>query len=107
MSFILTTILLTVAALIGLFLGRWLERSGKWVYCDDALPASKNYIENYPVAFFDKEFGIVHDQAEYHGRRLPAWRSVPDGTPVHPYAWFDLPSAPHPRRSQDMGSVDG
>ena len=106
MEFILAILLLITLICVSV-LGHLDVRSGEWVFCEDALPPPKNHIENYPVAFFDPEFGIIHDQAEYHGRRAHKWLSVPDGTPVHPFAWYDLPPAPHPRGTQDVDAKFG
>ena len=104
-------IILSVMLLIAVYAVVWLGHvevyAGGWIFCEDAVPPPKNHIENYPVAFFDAEFGIIHDQAEYHGRRAHKWLSVPDGTPVHPFAWYDLPSSPHPRQTQDIGIKTG
>jgi hypothetical protein len=93
--------LLFAFGVLGIYIGREIERGTRWIFCDDELPPSKNHIENYPVAFFDDEFGIVHDQAEFHRNRAHKWLSVPDGTPVKPFAWYNLPPAPHPRGVQD------
>ena len=89
--------------LFGLYLGRWTERgTNRWIFCKDELPKPKNHIENYPVAFFDSEFGIVIDQAEFHPEKLGKWRMVLTGEPCQPFAWYNLPAAPRPRGTQDI-----
>lgn len=63
-------------------------------------------IQNYPVALYAPDFGVIVDQAEYHPHRREKWLSVPYGDPVHPFAWYDLPAPPWPdgiERHQDDG----
>ena len=96
-------ILIVIVLFIGIYIGSELDRKSRWNYCDDISPPSHSVIVNYPVAFFDDEFGVVIDQAEYHPNRAVKWLTVPDGDPCKPFAWYDLPYAPHPRLSQDMG----
>lgn len=82
--------------------------SNRWHYCSDVLPPkSGRTIKNYPVAFFDHEFGIVVDQAEYHPNGVDKWRTVPYGEPCYPYAWYDLPNPPHPLYSPESRSSVG
>lgn len=101
---------LFVAVFVSLAIGAFLatEAENKWVYCADELPPDTGRaIVNYPVAFFDEEFGIVVDQAEYHPHRAAKWLMVPHGEQCRPFAWYDLPTAPHPRIPQDIGSRPG
>lgn len=96
---------LFIAMFIGLVIGVYLFESADnlWRFCADELPPDNGRaISNYPVAFFDDEFGIVVDQAEYHPHRPDKWLTVPDGYPCRPFAWYDLPSPPHPRIPQDV-----
>lgn len=77
----------------------------RWYFCSSELPPNRgSVISNYPVAFFDAEFGIIVDQAEYHPNSAPHWRMVHDGEPCQPYAWYDIPFPLHPRGPQDMVS---
>lgn len=61
-------------------------------------------IQNYPVALYAPDFGVIVDQAEWHPKAR-RWLSVPYGDPVAPFAWFDLPPAPWPDL-QDIASHD-
>lgn len=80
----------------------------KWKYCHEKLPEDRGrIIINYPVAFFDDEFGIVVDQAEYHPNRADKWLTVMDGIPCSPFAWYDLPYPPYPPLSQHVGPRGG
>jgi len=76
-----------------LFAGLWIisATDTRWNLCMKKMPYDHGRIINYPVAFYDEEFGIVIDQAEYHPGKTRPWLSVPDGTPCYPYAWYDLP----------------
>lgn len=86
---------------LGVYIGA--EVPGKWQHCEESLPPDTGRtIVNYPVAFFDEEFGVVIDQAEYHPNRAEQWLTVSEGTPCKPFAWYDLPLAPHPRVPQDI-----
>ena len=87
---------LAMIMVIGIYVGSELDRKSRWNYCDDILPPSHPDIVNYPVAFFDDEFGVVVDQAEYHPNRFNKWLTVPDGDPCKPFAWYDLPYPPAP-----------
>ena len=90
-------LLLIIIYIFGIFIGRRIERGSRWNYCAEKLPSPKGRaIINYPVAFFDEEFGVILDQAEYHPNRANKWLSVPGGDVCHPYAWYDLSVAPHP-----------
>lgn len=80
---------------LGVLCGIYYEKR-RWRFCAESLPKRDGPVMNYPVAFFDDEFGIVVDQAEYHPNRVDTWVMVPNGEPCRPYAWFDLPSPPHP-----------
>lgn len=97
-----------ICLVFGIYAGS--EMPGKWKFCVDELPLNNGrVIVNYPVAFFDDEFGIVVDQAEYHPNRPHKWLTVPDGDPCTPFAWYDLPYPPHPRiptRYRVKGGVD-
>lgn len=87
-----------LALILGAYIGR--EIPGKWKFCTDELPLNNGrVITNYPVAFFDDEFGVVVDQAEYHPNRAVKWFTVSEGAPCYPFAWYDLPSAPWPRQT--------
>jgi hypothetical protein len=65
-----------------------------WKLCRKELPPKSKIIVNYPVALFDKEFGTIIDQAEYHPGDAHPWRLVPYGDPCKPFAWYDLPYPP-------------
>jgi len=93
----LILIVFFVSAIIGIHLQK--QDGPKWIHCEDELPPSHSSIVTYPVAFFDEEFGVVVDQAEYHPNRTDKWLSVPEGHPCHPFAWFDLPYSPWPRQT--------
>lgn len=96
-----------ICAGIGLYIGIQLFESAdnRWRFCTDELPPDNGrIISNYPVAFFDDEFGVICDQAEYHPARPDKWLTVSEGTPCHPFAWYDLPAPPHPRIPQDVPS---
>jgi hypothetical protein len=109
-DFALLYLAFVIIAIAGIFVGTKIEsRWNRWHYVADSCPSSEAIIHNYPVAFFDDEFGVIIDQAEYHparslGRR---WLTVPDGAPCHPFAWYDLPYAPWPRKTQDSGIKTG
>ena len=100
---------LFIVAFIMLVLGYYLgkETVNNWHHCHDATPPKHGAIVNYPVAFFDDEFGVVVDQAEYHPYRAAQWVTVPNGDPCKPFAWYDLPYPPWPRWIQhtDGGST--
>lgn len=104
LSFIAIWAMLLIAAFIGLMIGVHLFESAdnRWRYCSDELPPARPGIVNYPVAFFDDEFGVIVDQAECHPNRSDKWLTVSEGTPCHPFAWYELPPAPHPRLPQDI-----
>ena len=87
--------------ILGLWLGYELHKVAKlnWILCDDRLPPDTGFICTYPVAFFDPDFGVIVDHAEFHAREAIGtgiWLTVPHGEPCLPYAWFDLPAAPWP-----------
>lgn len=112
MTFSISAILIVafIALFCGLALGAYIgvEASYKWKYCRDLLPPNKGRnIVNYPVAFFDDEFGVIVDQAEYHPNRADKWLTVPNGEPCAPFAWFDLPFPPYPDKPQDIGKSGG
>ena len=92
---------LIIISFIGVIIGIYLFESADnlWRFNQDELPPDNGrVISNYPVAFFDDEFGIIIDQAEYHPNRNDKWVTVSEGMSCNPYAWYDLPSPPHPRR---------
>ena len=96
-------IIALLCLVLGIYAGS--ENPGQWKYRTDESPPDRGRaIKNYPVAFFDSEFGIVVDQAEYHPNRADKWLTVPAGDTCNPYAWYDLPYPPHPRIPQDMPS---
>lgn len=99
-SGLIAAILITLS--IGVYIGIYLFESAdnRWNYCADKLPPDTGRaIVNYPVAFFDEEFGVIVDQAEYHPNRAVKWLTVSEGAPCYPFAWYDLPPAPWPRQT--------
>ena len=95
-------VVLFIMLFIGLVLGVYLakETFNNWHCCGDVAPPDNGTIMNYPVAFFDEEFGVVVDQAEYHPGKASEWVTVPNGDPCKPFAWYDLPYPPWPYRAQ-------
>jgi hypothetical protein len=101
-EFILFYAALMTVTIIGIYIGTKIEsKFSHWHYTNDKNPPASGPIKNYPVAFFDTEFGVIMDQAEFHPNSVPHWRTVPDGYACHPYAWYDLPYAPWPESTQD------
>lgn len=100
MEYILFVACLFGIAIFGLWLGVEIGNASKWNYYPASAPKNKGReIMNYPVAFFDDEFGVVIDQAEYHPNRPVRWATVPHGDPCYPFAWYDLPNPPHPQHT--------
>lgn len=96
-SYIAMWALLLVVGVFGFILGMMTEKSSRWKLFPAQMPRKTGRtITNYPVAFFDEEFGIIVDQAEFHPNRAQQWLTVPDGDPCKPFAWYDLPNPPHP-----------